>query len=834
MKKWAIALLALLIASPLGAEEKYNTGGTAGTFPIPIAPGQIIISTQNGYDWVTLGGGNGNCYISVNGPGSASLMCPNFGSGGGGANIPPGGPPQIMGWSTTDQLEAETSVGDVTFLRTGANTYTATVVAISSVLPSLQVTGPVAINGPLSVTGNTIVNGITGTVANFTNQTISGVLNFGPSGALYFNGNPMGGTCPNGEFVNVINNRGVPTCAPVSGGAPLVNPPGGQNNYAPIDSPNFTGTVTINGNPISGGAFVSETPPINPVIGQIWFNPIDLQSYIWYTDPTSSQWVPIVNLGGGNGGGGVVPPGTTIDSPVFIGVLQFPDGSYYDSNGHEVMKNLGVGMVANVDGVGGVYGNSIAVVNSGWVPAVGTWPTNAWWDSTGIEQIYDVTAQYVSLPVPEPGYPAPGDLEMLVQTNPDDATNDYPWGQYTLQNVGAAQSPDSGNTQTWQAEGLEFINSIGIHGDTWGTSIPGCNIADINGSWLGDCAIAAEASSLRNNLNYKIQLVNFSSGTLAQASYMLRNTSHVAGMSLTGNGFTPTIAGTQPDQLIIATDAPNGIVVAPSLTSGTFFNSPTSATNGVLTTVGNFNGSINVYVQNLDTTGTDTQAAFGANAGGTGNNLWMAQTGASATPNNFPGGSGFIYDDSALYLIAGWRNPTLGIMTSDGTNNHLVANFNSTGLNVIGNGTLGALAVNNNPVITNQVAFGAYIAGQAGGNCTPSTNNGIASRVGNHVTVQLNYVGTCTAMGGWLQISGFPWRNTQNSYASCALEVGGFGFDLNYWMATCRMLPGWDGCIPVEIGSAVPAAYYNSALIPEGQPMSLNMNCNYLVDSMSP
>jgi hypothetical protein len=75
---------------------------------------------------------------------------------------------------------------------------------------------------------------------------------YSPSGvdvsAFTIGGVALGGTCAAGNFVNSINAGGVPSCATPAAGsfAPLTNPAGGQNNYAPIGSPTFTGNVVIN------------------------------------------------------------------------------------------------------------------------------------------------------------------------------------------------------------------------------------------------------------------------------------------------------------------------------------------------------------------------------------------------------------------------------------------------------------------------------------------------------------------------------------------------------------------------------------------------------------
>ena len=42
----------------------------------------------------------------------------------------------------------------------------------------------------------------------------------------------------------------------------------------------------------TNSGIVGDTPPANPVAGQFWFNSALGQTFVWYTDPNSSQWVP--------------------------------------------------------------------------------------------------------------------------------------------------------------------------------------------------------------------------------------------------------------------------------------------------------------------------------------------------------------------------------------------------------------------------------------------------------------------------------------------------------------------------------------------------------------
>ena len=49
-----------------------------------------------------------------------------------------------------------------------------------------------------------------------------------------------------------------------------------------------------------GVAIVSDTPPVGPTPGMLWFDSVGGQTYVWYSDANSSQWAPTTNqMGGG-------------------------------------------------------------------------------------------------------------------------------------------------------------------------------------------------------------------------------------------------------------------------------------------------------------------------------------------------------------------------------------------------------------------------------------------------------------------------------------------------------------------------------------------------------
>jgi len=68
--------------------------------------------------------------------------------------------------------------------------------------------------------------------------------------------------------------------------------------------------VTVTG---GGSVTISDTPPVSPAIGNLWYDSIGGQMYVWYNDGTSSQWVVVINRPGPTGPQGLPgipgPPG---------------------------------------------------------------------------------------------------------------------------------------------------------------------------------------------------------------------------------------------------------------------------------------------------------------------------------------------------------------------------------------------------------------------------------------------------------------------------------------------------------------------------------------------
>lgn len=117
--------------------------------------------------------------------------------------------------------------------------------------------------------------------------------------------------------------------------APITNPAGGQNNYAPINNPDFTGNIFLNGIPFAPNPTVSDGPPPTPVTGQLWFDCVGNQLYVyddgqWVAATNPGTFAPLVNptLGQNNYAPGINPAGgqgnyAPIDNPDFTGSIFF-------------------------------------------------------------------------------------------------------------------------------------------------------------------------------------------------------------------------------------------------------------------------------------------------------------------------------------------------------------------------------------------------------------------------------------------------------------------------------------------------------------------------------
>jgi predicted enzyme related to lactoylglutathione lyase/antitoxin (DNA-binding transcriptional repressor) of toxin-antitoxin stability system len=112
----------------------------------------------------------------------------------------------------------------------------------------------------------------------------------------------------------------------------------------------------------AGGATIAmgDNPPGNPTASTMWFCTSDLQTYIWYVDPTGGAfWVPMSNSGGGGGGGAT---SASAFSAVFSwGNAAVPIGTF--DMGVAPSDTTLSAVVARLASGGGSY--TVTVVNNG-------------------------------------------------------------------------------------------------------------------------------------------------------------------------------------------------------------------------------------------------------------------------------------------------------------------------------------------------------------------------------------------------------------------------------------------------------------------------------------
>jgi hypothetical protein len=96
---------------------------------------------------------------------------------------------------------------------------------------------------------------------------------------------------------------------------------------------------------------ISDTPPASPAVGDLWWDSVGGQTYLWMTDATSSQWVPATNTQGAPGPAGptgsagpagpagpnMMPPGVTDGSDAAAGqvgevIVNYADSVNFNTN----------------------------------------------------------------------------------------------------------------------------------------------------------------------------------------------------------------------------------------------------------------------------------------------------------------------------------------------------------------------------------------------------------------------------------------------------------------------------------------------------------------------
>jgi hypothetical protein len=367
----------------------------------------------------------------------------------GGSGFPSGGPPQLAGYSATNVAESETISGDATLTRAGANSYTIAVTATNSVAFTGLATAAIPLSianggtgqssaassgvilvgqsatafgirsvggdatmtntGALTVTKTagvafsalatatvplSVANGGTGSTtviyAPLTNPT-NGQNNYAPLANASLTGVPLAPTATVGtNTTQIATTAFVLANAPV--GAPLVNPTNGQNNYAPLNNPTFTGTLTAsvgtftgpiqstNNVLISNGQFVYWSGYTAQIISYGFSNEDILNNGFtngagnYYAYATSVAGIHLAGSSinfdvntGLTGGGNTYTPTTvaTIDTTG----INLPTGETYKINGASIS-----GLYAPITNPAGGSGNYLPISGPTWT-GTATGPT---------------------------------------------------------------------------------------------------------------------------------------------------------------------------------------------------------------------------------------------------------------------------------------------------------------------------------------------------------------------------------------------------------------------------------------------------------------------------
>jgi hypothetical protein len=353
------------------------------------ASAQIVTPGGGNYSGAIAGGSCTNPAFMQGISGTGVPVCATP-AGGGGSGLPPGGPPQVAGYSAVNTGEAQTVGGDLTLVRSGANALTATVTKINGVTPGPMTTLNIG-TGLISSGGNlnlivpvAIGNGGTGAVT----APAAGQLLIAASTTAYapvtMNGDAS--IAANGA-ITVLRVNGV--SGPF---APLANPTGGQNNYAPLAGPSFTGGITVAGTSslaatqvtnltVSGIAGLqgvtvggvmnfgaagqlafNGTPMGGTCSASTWVSSISATGVPTCSVITAGLFAPLTNPAGG------VNNYAPLAGPTFSGVttaanltvtgtatlgnttigtastLTLPDGSTITSAGYNTVKEMGIGM----------------------------------------------------------------------------------------------------------------------------------------------------------------------------------------------------------------------------------------------------------------------------------------------------------------------------------------------------------------------------------------------------------------------------------------------------------------------------------------------------------
>jgi len=308
----------------------------------------------------------------------------------------------------------------------------------------VTIAGGLAVNGLLALASPNNLAIYGGAAGQFLQTNGAGILSWAPVPPSGIPDAPTDGT-------QYGRQSGAWTPISVSGGPPVIiaaTPPsaasagdlwwdsvGGQLYVYFTDANSSQWVIAVNAGSsgAGGGASISvgATPPVNPTIGALWWDAVGAQMYLWFNDGNSSQWVPTTNQMAA-----VSPASTTVLGGVKVDGTSIKAAA--DGTISTVLIPMGDNRIINGDmridqRNNGAAGTAIGYTCDRW-QYTGTQTNKATWD-----RISNATAPgfpYALSVAANSSYtPLATDTFLLDQAIEADMISDFQWGTTNAQSV---------------------------------------------------------------------------------------------------------------------------------------------------------------------------------------------------------------------------------------------------------------------------------------------------------------------------------------------------------------------------------------------------------------
>ena len=260
----------------------------------------------------------------------------------------------------------------------------------------------------------------------------------------------------------------------------------------------------------SGDAVVSDTPPASPTPGMLWYDSVGGQTYVWYSDANSSQWVIAVNSAAS-----LLPASTTVFGGVKVDGTTIKAAT--DGTISTTVVPLGDNRIINGDMGRDQRNNGASGTAAGYT--VDRWQYSSNLTGKGAWQRFVAGPSLIALGF---GYSlgftsssayvvATGEYARFLQIIEADMVSDFAWGSANAQPVTLSFTVNSSLTGSF---GGSVTNAAGTRSYPFAYSIPIANTwtkiaitvpGDTTGTWV----MSGNAGSL---------VVNFGLGAGATVS----------------------------------------------------------------------------------------------------------------------------------------------------------------------------------------------------------------------------------------------------------------------------------------------------------------------------